>query len=76
MGIITKSEREIALMREAGNIVGRVLELLRNRIESGMKTQELDDIAEGVIENFFTLAAHVQAEGPHLHYEFLTFSIK
>ena len=46
MGIITKSEREIALMREAGNIVGRVLELLRNRIESGMKTQELDDIAE------------------------------
>lgn len=46
MGIITKSEREIALMRQAGKIVASVLELLKTQVRAGMKTKELDNIAE------------------------------
>lgn len=46
MGIITKSEREIGIMRQAGKIVARVLELLKSEIRPGMRTKELDVIAE------------------------------
>ena len=46
MGIITKSEREIAIMRQAGKIVASVLEELRSQIKPGVKTKELDVIAQ------------------------------
>ncbi len=46
MGIITKSEREIAIMRQAGRIVATVLGILKSQIQAGMKTKELDVIAE------------------------------
>ncbi|MBN1366848.1 MAG: type I methionyl aminopeptidase [Dehalococcoidales bacterium] len=46
MSIITKSEREIAIMRQAGNIVATVLKELKSQIKPGMKTKELDIIAE------------------------------
>ncbi len=46
MGIITKSEREIAIMRQAGRIVAAVLETLKFQAQAGMKTKELDIIAE------------------------------
>ena len=46
MGIITKSDREIAIMRQAGKIVGEVLVLLKSRVQPGMKTVELNVIAE------------------------------
>jgi methionyl aminopeptidase len=46
MGIITKSEREIATMRQAGKIVATVLEILKSQVKAGMKTKELDIIAE------------------------------
>jgi methionyl aminopeptidase len=45
MGIIIKSEREIAIMRQAGGIVAAVLDILSQRVRSGMKTKELDVIA-------------------------------
>jgi len=45
MGIIIKSEREIALMRQAGRIVGAVLDILMKQVKPGMKTNELDAIA-------------------------------
>jgi methionyl aminopeptidase len=45
MSIIIKSEREIALMREAGRIVGNVLKQLKTESRAGMTTLELDDIA-------------------------------
>jgi methionyl aminopeptidase len=45
MSIIIKSEREIALMRQAGRIVGTVLETLSRRVKPGMKTKELDIMA-------------------------------
>src|SRR3954451_21817007 len=44
-----KSEREIALMREAVLVVGRTLEKLRAAVEPGITTADLDAIAEETI---------------------------
>src|SRR3954447_10049258 len=46
-----KSEREIALMREAGLVVGRTLEKLRAAVEPGISTADLDAIAEEAIRD-------------------------
>lgn len=46
MPITVKSEREIALMRQAGKIVATVLETLVGSVKPGLKTKELDVIAE------------------------------
>jgi methionyl aminopeptidase len=45
MGIIIKSESEIAIMRQAGRIVATVLDILIKKVKPGMKTKELDIIA-------------------------------
>ena len=37
-------------MRQAGRIVAETLEILRSRLRAGMKTKELDDIAERELE--------------------------
>ena len=50
MGIIIKSDGEIATMRQAGKIVAIVLEILRKQVRSGMKTKELDVIAARELE--------------------------
>ena len=50
MGIIIKSEREIALMRQAGRIVATVLDILIKQVKPGMKTKELDVIAGREVE--------------------------
>jgi methionyl aminopeptidase len=50
MGIIIKSEEEIAAMRQAGRIVAIVLRTLAELIRPGMKTKELDVIAVGEVE--------------------------
>jgi len=44
MSIIIKSDREIAIMRQAGRIVATVLEVLKLQVKPGMKTKELDII--------------------------------
>src|SRR6185312_14868679 len=44
-----KSEAEIALMRQAGLVVGRTLETLRAAVAPGMTTADLDAIAEAAI---------------------------
>ena len=49
MGIIIKSEREIEIMRRAGRVVGTVLNELKNSLKPGMKTCELDKMAEKMI---------------------------
>jgi len=46
MSIIIKSDAEIALMREAGRITATVLNKLIESIHPGMRTGELDSIAE------------------------------
>ena len=50
MGIIIKSEREIAIMRQAGRIVASVLDILCRQVRPGMKTKELDIIAAREVE--------------------------
>jgi methionyl aminopeptidase len=47
MGIIIKSDEEIAAMRRAGSIVAGILQILSRQVKAGMKTKELDIIAEG-----------------------------
>jgi methionyl aminopeptidase len=49
MGIILKSEREIALMRRAGGILGTVLQELKLKLRPGMKTAELDTLADTML---------------------------
>ena len=44
-----KTETEIALMREAGLVVGRTLEALKAAVRPGMSTADLDAIAEASI---------------------------
>ncbi|MFC2059465.1 type I methionyl aminopeptidase [Chloroflexota bacterium] len=50
MGIIIKSDREIAAMRQVGRIVAVVLEMMTGQIKPGMKTKELDTIAARELE--------------------------
>lgn len=49
--ITIKSEREIALMREAGEVVARTLDMLQTEIRTGMSTRELDQMAETFIRD-------------------------
>ena len=44
--IITKSEREIKLMKEAGRVVGLVFKRLEEAIKPGMSTLDIDTIVE------------------------------
>jgi methionyl aminopeptidase len=44
-----KTDREIEIMREAGRIVGEVLDLLGEKIKPGVTTEELDHAAEDYI---------------------------
>jgi len=45
MSIIIKSDREIAIMRQAGRIAATILGVLSEQVRPGMKTKELDVIA-------------------------------
>jgi methionyl aminopeptidase len=46
LGIIIKSDDEIAIMRDAGRITAKVLEILEASVKPGIRTEELDIIAE------------------------------
>jgi len=50
MGIIIKSDEEIAAMRQAGKIAATVLEVLKLQVRPGMETKELDVIAARELE--------------------------
>ncbi len=50
MGIIIKSEREVAAMRQTGRLVAMVLGILSEQLKPGMKTKELDVIAARELE--------------------------
>jgi methionyl aminopeptidase len=62
MAIGVKSEREIIAMRKAGKVVAQVLATLQARIAAGMKTRELNDIAEKEMQ---TLGAKSSFKGYH-----------
>jgi methionyl aminopeptidase len=46
MSVSIKSPREIEIMRQAGRMVANTLQELRDRVEPGMTTRELDRIAD------------------------------
>ena len=46
MGIIIKSEKEIAVMREAGRIVAEILVMIGEQVKPGTTTKELDVMAD------------------------------
>src|SRR5437660_6036413 len=49
--IIGKSQKEIEKMRAAGQLVGRVLLELREMVEPGMTTMEVNDAADKMIRD-------------------------
>ena len=49
--IVLKSEREIEQMAEAGMVVARTLDLLREHVRPGVTTAELDRIADEFIRS-------------------------
>src|SRR4026209_2384671 len=49
--IIGKSKREIEKMRAAGQLIGHVLAELRDMVEPGITTIELDRVAEKMIRD-------------------------
>lgn len=51
MAIHIKSEREIELMRQAGRIVGQVLQMLSEAAKPGVTTGELDEMAYRYIKS-------------------------
>ncbi|WP_017729576.1 type I methionyl aminopeptidase [Halalkalibacterium ligniniphilum] len=50
--IISKTEREIEIMREAGRIVALTHQELKKHIQPGVTTKELDEIAEKLIRSY------------------------
>ncbi|MBK5216360.1 MAG: type I methionyl aminopeptidase [Propionibacteriales bacterium] len=61
-GIEIKTPAQIEVMREAGLVVGKTLELLRNTVKAGMTTRELDAIAH---EHIRSLGASSNFLGYH-----------
>ena len=49
--IILKSQSELAQMREAGRIVARTIEAVRERVRPGVTTKQLDVVAEQIIRS-------------------------
>lgn len=49
--ITIKSEREIDLMRAAGSLVSKTLDMLENEIKAGVTTRHLDTLAEQFIRD-------------------------
>ncbi|MBQ1414838.1 MAG: type I methionyl aminopeptidase [Lachnospiraceae bacterium] len=52
MAVIIKSEREIQLMREAGEILAKVHEELEKAMRPGITTKEIDRLGEELIRGF------------------------
>ena len=52
MAVTIKSEREIELMREAGRILATVHEELKNMIQPGVSTLDIDKKADELIRSY------------------------
>jgi methionyl aminopeptidase len=49
VAVVLKTERQLALMRQANCIVGLVLQAMRDLVRPGITTAELDEVAEAII---------------------------
>lgn len=70
-GVERKSERELALMREAGKIAALTLAEMRERLRPGVATRQLDHVAEQVIAKHKARPAFKGYPGPY-PYPFVT----
>ena len=52
MAVSIKSKREIEIMREAGKILGKVLNELSAEIKPGMTTHRVDQLGEEIIRSY------------------------
>lgn len=57
VGIIIKSPREIAIMREAGRVVAAVIEALAKTVSVGVTTGELDKVADRELKKHRSVSA-------------------
>ncbi len=57
IGIIIKSPREIALMRQAGRVVAIVIETLSKHVKPGVTTGELDKLADSEFKRLGAVSA-------------------
>lgn len=55
--IYIKTPEEIAIMREGGKILAKILEELGQAVKPGIKTIELDRLAEGLVFKYGAIAA-------------------
>ncbi len=69
-GVILKSVREIERMRDAGRIVYRVLDKMRELVCPGVTTAELNVVAEEMIEQAGGLALFKGVENPQAKFPF------
>jgi methionyl aminopeptidase len=63
MPIVIKSEDEIAMMRQAGRIVGEVLQMLVDRLRPGLVTRELDEIVRAEFKKRKVIPAFLGYQG-------------
>jgi methionyl aminopeptidase len=63
MSVIIKSEREIELMREAGNILGMVHDELKKIVQPGISTFEIDKKAEEIIRSYGCIPSFLNYNG-------------
>jgi methionyl aminopeptidase len=64
MGMTVETEEDLARLARAGKVVALALRAMKERVEPGMTTAELDAIGEGV------LAQHGARSAPKLMYGF------
>lgn len=55
--IIIKTNEEIALMRQGGKILAKILHTLGERIKPGIKTETLDRMAEELVKQYGVIAS-------------------
>ncbi len=65
VGIIIKSEQEIALMRQAGRINASVLQALAEAVRPGITTRELDRIARDLLRSAGATPAFLNYPNPN-----------
>lgn len=60
---ILKSPKEIQIMREAGRIVARVHQALKEAVQPGVSTWELDQVALGVLQKYNAISSFLGYRG-------------
>lgn len=64
---VLKSPREIAIMRESGRIVAKVHQAMRESLQPGISTWDLDQIALGVIQRYNAVSSFLGYNGYPAH---------